>query len=452
MSHASEALEIARAGIRAVDPALAVRSGFLSGAVDRWLGRRKGAVHLVAIGKAAAPMATAAAAELGARLAGGVAVVREAGALLPPSVERLVGSHPLPTGASFRAGAAVLSYVGRLTPLDRVLFLISGGGSSLAESPADGVGLSAVRRTTEALLASGAPIQSMNSIRRHLSALKGGRLAAATGAARWTTFAISDVVGDAPEEVSSGPTVEDPTTFADAQTAVERYGLTDRLPPAVLRHLEEGAAGRHAETIKPGDPRLAGGRFQFVATNRLALRGAATEAARRGFRVVVTSGHLTGETLPVGTAFARNVSRIRSRRPVALLAGGETTVTLAEHSGTGGRNQEFALAAAPVLDGQEGRLVLSIGTDGVDGPTDAAGGWADGETMAKARALGIDVIARLARHDAYPTLEALGRLVRTGPTGTNVMDLHVGLAVPAAAKRSAPRRAPRRAGRGKKSR
>ena len=452
MSHASDALEIARAGIRAVDPALAVRTGFRSGAVDRWLGRRKGAIHIVAIGKAAGPMAMAAAAELGARLAGGVAVVREAETVLPSSVGRLVGSHPLPTGASFRAGAAVLSYVGHLTPLDRVLFLISGGGSSLAESPADGVGLSAVRRTTEALLASGAPIQSMNSIRRHLSALKGGRLAAATGAARWTTFAISDVVGDAPEEVASGPTVEDPTTFADAQTAVERYGLTDRLPPAVLRHLEEGAAGRHVETIKPGDPRLAGGRFQFVATNRLALRGAAAEAVRRGFRVVVTSGHLTGETLPVGTAFAGKVSRIRSGRPVALLAGGETTVTLTEHSGTGGRNQEFALAGAPVLDGKAGRLVLSIGTDGVDGPTDAAGGWSDGQTMAKARALGIDVIARLARHDAYPTLEALGQLVRTGPTGTNVMDLHVGLAVPASPKRSVPRRAARRAGRPENSR
>ena len=401
-----------------------------SEATRRWLGRRSGSVRTVAIGKAAAAMSAAAAEALGERFDGGVAVLREPGAPVPPNVEVHLGSHPVPTGASFRAGTAVLEFVARLEPLDRVVFLISGGGSSLAEAPAEGIGLSAVRRTTEALLASGAPIQGLNVIRRHLSALKGGRLGAATRAARWVTLAISDVVGDRPEEIASGPTVADPSTFAEARAALEEYRLLDRVPEEVLRHLEDGVAGRHSETVKPGDRRLSGGLFRLVATNRLALEGAAREAAVRGYRSTLTSSHLTGETAPVAREFARKVARLRSRAPVAVLAGGETTVTLTEHSGRGGRNQEFALAAAPLLDGAAGRLVLSLGTDGVDGPTDAAGGWVDDRTMATARTKGIDVGTQLARHDAYPTLEALGGLVRTGPTGTNVMDLHVGLVRP----------------------
>jgi glycerate 2-kinase len=435
MPRASDALAIARAGIRAVDPAQAVRSGLAPGTTDRWLGREVRTVHAVALGKAAVPMVAAARRTLGDRWAGGIAVVRETGPGLPSDVTVVVGSHPLPSGASFRAGASLLEYVARLAPTDRVLFLISGGGSSLAESPAEGLGPSAVRRTTERLLASGAPIRAMNVIRRHLSALKGGRLAAATTAGRWATLAISDVVGDAPEEIASGPTVGDPTTFADALAAVDQYRLADRLPPEVVAHLQEGVSGRRSETIKPQDPQLSAGRFRLVATNRIALRGAAAEAVRRGYRPTIVSSHLTGDTGAVARAFASSLLRTRTKVPASLLAGGETTVTLPDRPGRGGRNQEFALAAAPVLDGRPGHLVLSVGTDGIDGPTDAAGGWADDRTMGRARALGIDVTARLLRHDAYPTLERLGTLVRTGPTGTNVMDLHVGIAVPPARTR-----------------
>jgi glycerate 2-kinase len=428
MTLASDALAIAVAGVEAVDPARAVQQVLARPAADRSLGLEPASVHLVALGKAARPMVEAASAVLGARSAGGLAVLREGGKIRAAGVAPLVGSHPLPTAASFRAGEALLRYVEALGPSDRVVFLISGGGSSLAEAPAWGLGLSAVRRTTEALLASGAPIQAMNLLRRHLSAVKGGRLAAACRAGRWLTLAISDVVGDAPYEIASGPTVGDPTTFAEALVAVEKYRLTDRLPLETIHYLREGAEGRRPETVKPGDERLRAGQFRLVATNRTAVRGAVVEAVRRRYRPVVVSGQLVGETLGVGTAFAERLTALARRGPVALVAGGETTVTLGTASGRGGRNQEFALGASLVLAGHPGTLVLSLGTDGIDGPTDAAGGWVDDRTTGRAARLGVDLPSAIRRHDTYDALARLGGLLRTGPTGTNVMDLHVGLA------------------------
>jgi glycerate 2-kinase len=430
MSLDSDALRIALAGVRAVDPARAVREAMARPAVGRRLGGVPASVHLVALGKAARAMVEAASEALGSRSAGGVAVVREPGRIRAAGVTVIAGSHPMPTAASFHAGETLLRYVSGLSPSDRVVFLISGGGSSLAEAPAEGLGLSAVRRTTETLLASGAPIQAMNVLRRHLSAVKGGRLAAACRAGRWLTLAISDVVGDGPQEIASGPTVGDPTTFADALAAVDRYRLADRLPQEVVKYLRDGDAGRHPETVKPDDPRLALGRFRLVATNRLALEGAVAEARSRGYRPVLVSGQLTGETASVAEAFAQRLRAVASGAPVALLGGGETTVTLNAKPGRGGRNQEFVLAAASTLRGFRRSLVLSLGTDGIDGPTDAAGGWVDDRTMGRADGLGIDLGTALRRHDTYEPLDRLGGLLRTGPTGTNVMDLHVGLARP----------------------
>jgi len=427
MSLASDALAMARAGVQAADPGPAVAEALGTTSVTRWLGRGTGTVHLVALGKAAPAMTATAARSLGPRLAGGIAVVGEPGLRPVPNVTFIVGSHPVPTSASFHAGEAVLAYVGGLSEADRVVFLVSGGGSSLAEAPAGGLGLSAVRRTNDALLASGAPIQAVNTIRRHLSALKGGRLAAATRAGRHLTLAVSDVVGDRPEEVASGPTVADPTTFADALAAVEEHRLVDRLPLEVLAHLREGAEGTWPETVKPGDPLLRRGRFRLVASNELALRGAAEEAGRRGYRPTVLGGQLTGETVPAALVFVERMLRSEGPGPVAVLAGGETTVTLPAHFGKGGRNQEFAVAAGVALAGRAEAGVLSIGTDGIDGPTDAAGGWVDGTSAATAEGMGIPLASVLARHNAYDALARLGGLVRTGPTGTNVMDLHIGL-------------------------
>jgi glycerate 2-kinase len=434
MTLASDALAIARAGIRAVDPATAVDRALARTSSGLRIGRTRLAVrsgsrvHLVAVGKAAAAMADAAHRLLGRDVRGIVAT--PLGYPAPRSgLPVHFGRHPVPGTASFRAGAAVLNYARATAEPDVVVFLLSGGGSATVELPRAPLRGDDLVRTTIALLASGAPIGPMNAIRRHLSALKGGRLATATSARRFGTIAISDVVGDPPEDVASGPTVPDPTHYADALAAVRRYRLAPRLPPRVGRFLEDGRSGRHPETPKPGDPRLDGAPFVFGATNALALRGASDEARRRGYATVVLSGHVTGETRPVAERFARALVRAGAvaRRRSARLSGGETTVTLGPRPGRGGRNQEFAVAAAPILAGHPRSLILSIGTDGIDGPTDAAGGWVDDASAARAGRRGVDLRAALAHHAAYDALRRLGSLVRTGPTGTNVMDVHVGL-------------------------
>jgi glycerate 2-kinase len=437
MTLASDARAIARAGIRAVDPGRAVGRAFLRAPGGFRVGRHRlrvgpgGSVHLVAVGKAAAAMVDAAARVVG-RPVHGIAITPHGYPAPSSDVPALFGDHPVPRASSFRAGTALLEYVRGTLPNDAVVFLVSGGGSAVAEVPVPSLTPGDVRGTTEVLLSSGAPIGSMNAIRRHLSRLKGGRLARATTAGRIATMAISDVVGDPPADIASGPTVGDPTTFQEALRVARDYQLERRLPPRVVRHLAAGARGARPETPKPSEPLFRSSPFVLVATNRVALEGAAEEARRRAYATRILSHRVVGETQPVARAFARRLVRERPRpgaKPVALLSGGETTVTLGPHPGRGGRNQEFALAAAPVLAGTDA-LVLSAGTDGIDGPTDAAGGWTDGGTPGVARRRGVDVEAALQRHAAYDALDRLGSLLRTGSTGTNVMDLHVGLARP----------------------
>ncbi len=438
MRLASDALAIGRAGIRSVDPGPAVR---------RLLRRRGrvvevgghvlpmgsgGTVHLVAIGKAAGRMADVARAAVGIPVRG-IAVTSPGSPAPGGGLPVLFGGHPVPDAHSHRAGRALVRYARSVGPSDVVIFLISGGGSALAEVPADGLTLGDVAAATRALLGSGAPIGPMNAVRRHISQLKGGRLGAALGRVPYATVALSDVVGDPPHDIASGPTVADPTTFADASHAIDRWALASALPSRVRHHLREGENGHRPETVKPGGSAVARAPFVLAASNRIALEGAAREARRRGYRPWVLSSELTGETREVARMYGQILrSTAESGRPVGrpfcLLGGGETTVTLGPHPGRGGRNQEFALVGATVLDGASELLLLSIGTDGIDGPTDAAGGWADGTTAGRARRTGIDLAAALDRHDAYPALRGLGALVLTGPTGTNVMDLHVGLA------------------------
>ena len=440
MTLVSDALAIASAGIRAVDPGRAVRKNLARTAHGFRVGDRPlapgpgGELRVVAIGKAAAAMV-----DMAAQIVRGPVSALAATPRGYPSPHREVpvvfGDHPVPRGGSFRAGAAVLEFVRSARPVDAVLFLISGGGSATVEVPAAGLTPSEVRRVTELLLASGAAIGEMNAVRRHLSALKGGRLAEASPARSFATLALSDVVGDPPSDIASGPTVPDPSTFADALRVVRRYRITDRLPSGVLHHLREGARGRVPETPKFSDRRLVRAPFVLAATNRTALDAADREARRRGYASRVLSSRVTGETQPVARKFARTLLRLAARsqgRPLGVLSGGETTVTLGRRSGRGGRNQEFALAAAEEIAGSNA-LVLSIGTDGVDGPTDAAGGWVDGATVARSRARRIDLAAALRSHASYPALVRLGELVRTGPTGTNVMDLHLGLWAPSRA-------------------
>ncbi len=434
---ASDARAIARAGIRAVAPERAVRRHLTRKGSRVWVGSSSVAVgpgevvNVLAVGKAAPRLAAAAYRVLG-RGTRGLVVAPESAPDLAFPFELLRGGHPIPDRRSVAAARAALRFL-REAPPGPVLFLISGGGSAILEAPVPEVPLADLRRATRLLLASGAPIQSLNALRRHLSVVKGGQLGLAAAGRAGATLALSDVVGDRPEEIASGPTVPDPSTFAEAVAGARRYGLWGALPTPIRRHLAEGARGRRPETPKPGDPRLAGRPFLLIGTNRTALEGAAAEAARRGYPPLVLSSRIVGEAVEVAgvhTAILREIagSGLPVRPPACLLSGGETTVTLGPHPGRGGRNQEFALRAALDLDGVPGVVALSVGTDGIDGPTDAAGGWADGATAGRARRRGLSVESALAAHASYDLLAAVGTLWRTGPTGTNVSDLRVLLA------------------------
>lgn len=436
MTLASDALAIGRAGVAAVRPDAAVRRALRVGRTSWRVGEHllplppNARIHLVAFGKAAAAMEDAAEELLGARHAGGLAILSEVDPIPRGTIDLRYAEHPVPGPGSVRAARDVLEYVSHVDTEDLVLFLISGGGSSTIEAPSEGLTLPDLQRTTRALLASGAPIQAMNIVRRHLSAIKGGRLAAATRARGYATLAISDVVGDPPHDIASGPTVADPTTFADAERVVARYGLAGRLPASVLRHLAAGTRGAADETPKPGDRRLGKGPFVFAATNRLALAAASLKAHELGYAPHVLSSEVVGETRDIGRLHGALLAAwpdSDARRPTCLLSAGETTVTLGPNPGKGGRNQEFVLSAATALGGLPGVHWLSIGTDGIDGPTDAAGGAVSGQTAGRACDLGIDLEAVLDRHATYDALRSLGGLVTTGPTGTNVMDLHIGL-------------------------
>lgn len=433
MSLVSDALGIARAGIRACEPgpalrrAIAVRARRVRIEGDDWSAAVPGGVHVLALGKAAGPMVDAASVRLGRSLGRSLAAAPR-GYPSPTTAARTVwGDHPVPGPGSLAAGRALERFVQRLPEGEPLLCLISGGGSATAELPSPPLTLSDVATTTRLLMARGVPIGPANTLRRHLSDLKGGGLARRCGDRPLATLAISDVIGDAPEDIASGPTVPDPTRFSDAWRVVRTYSLGPDLPIAVRRHLEEGA--RRERRGRSAHRRAAPPFFRLIGSNRHAVEAAGREARRRGYSPQVRAAPLQGEASVLGLRIARSLSRASrtARSSRAWISGGESTVTLPPHPGKGGRNQELAMAAAEGLDGTAGTALLSIGSDGIDGPTDAAGGWADGATAARARALGIDLARALRAHDSYATLGRLGRRVTTGPTGTNVADLQVGL-------------------------
>ena len=310
-----------------------------------------------------------------------------------------------------------------------VLCLLSGGGSALLPAPADGVTLDDKQGVTQLLHACGATINEMNAVRKHLSRIKGGRLAQAFHGKHLLSLIISDVAGDPLDVIASGPTAADPTSFADALMVLERHGLTRRVPRGVLAHLERGAAGEVAETLKHDLP---GVRNEVIASAATAHAAAARQAAALGYVVIDLGAELQGDTAEVAEIFARHMvyweqARSASRGPACLLAGGGTTVRLASGHGLGGRNQQFVLALALLLGGEplDGRVIFSAGTDGEDGPTDAAGAFADATTLRRAAELGLDPQAFLQRNDAYHFFEATGDLFKPGLTQTNVMDIRV---------------------------
>ena len=350
---------------------------------------------------------------------------------VPDDVEWFTGGHPTPTTESMAAADAALSAAAAVPGDGRLLVLLSGGASSLLARPVAGVSLAEKRQITRALMHDGRAIDELNCVRKHLSLIKGGRLAAAC-AGETLTLAISDVVApveDDPSVIGSGPTVPDPTTYADAWRIVAGIAAPDAVPASVRAWLQQGMTGQAPESPKPGDAAIARSRYELIGTRHVAMRGAEEDATRRGYEVIVLRPPVLGEARDAGAAHVAAVLAAAGDRagPLCVISSGETTVTVTG-KGRGGRNQEFVAGALEALSrATRPMLLASIGTDGIDGPTDAAGAWADIDTYAMARAQSVDVDAFIADNDAYELHRRLGTLIRTGPTDTNVGDLQVAL-------------------------
>jgi hydroxypyruvate reductase len=411
---------IFRAALAAADPA---------GAVERHLARRNYSrfrnIFVIGAGKAGASMAQAAERVLGKRITAGLINVKDGHVAKLRRIELNECGHPVPDQRGADGAARIAKIAESAGRDDLVICLMSGGASALMPYPAEGITLEEKQATTRLLLACGATIHEINAVRKHISAIKGGQLARLAAPATVEALLLSDVIGDNLDVIGSGPTAPDASTFATVVHIFEKYGMTDRVPDSVRQRILDGMLDLIPDTPKPGDPLFARVTNTVVGSNRLALDAAARESKRLGYRTLVLSSEIEGETREIArmhAAIAREIARTGRpvRPPACIITGGETTVTL-KGDGLGGRNQEFVLAAAIDIAGMEDIVVFSAGTDGTDGPTDAAGAIADGTT------LGREPEARqyLDRNDSYHYFELLGDLVITGPTNTNVMDVRL---------------------------
>ncbi|MDG6965084.1 MAG: glycerate kinase [Nitrososphaerota archaeon] len=427
-----DALVAVKAALDAADPALLVRravkvrGGSLEvGGVARDLAHFRKVV-VVGGGKASGLMAAELERMLGWRVDRGVVVVPDYQTFLP-KLERIqfaMSTHPLPSVKGLRGVKRMLHALNGVAEGDLVIALLSGGGSALMPAPPEGLAMGELERTTGLLLKAGAAIGEVNCVRKHLSQIAGGRLVEATGGAQVIGLIISDVVGDDLSSVASGPTVADPTTFVDAAKVLKARRVWQKVPASVRELITSGTVGAISETPKPGDPIFRNVANFLVGTNSAACIAAKASLQSSGYRVRL-AGAVTGEARVVGARLARQALS-RPGRHTAEVWGGETTVTV-RGSGKGGRNQELALAAAIRLEGTSGVAVVSFGTDGVDGSTKAAGAYADSTTVERARELGLDPRRHLGDNDSNPFFEALGDLVMTGPTGTNVNDVMIAI-------------------------
>ena len=415
-----------RAGVAAVEGGAAVRRSLAmrNGRVEiagRPLADRSRLVVLAA-GKAAAAMAGAVEEVAGDTLRGGLVVTKDGhGAALDKLVLREAG-HPVPDARCALAAREAEALVAGMSPDDTLLVLLSGGASALLGCPAASLDREDVAELTRLLLACGADIAEMNAVRKHVSGVSGGRLARAASARRIEVLAISDVPGDDLSVIGSGPFAPDPSSFADAAAVLRSRGILDAVPSAVRHFLERGRRGQLAETPKPGDEVFRRVEHHIVARNADALEAALAEASRQSLRALSLGGALSGEARVMGARLAALGLATQCRAPLCLIAGGETVVTL-RGEGRGGRNQELALAAGIALVGSANVTLLAAGTDGTDGPTDAAGAFVDGSSCRRGARRGALALDCLERNDAYGFFESEGGLFRTGPTGTNVMDL-----------------------------
>jgi hydroxypyruvate reductase len=390
-------------------------------------------VSVIGAGKASAAMARAIEEILGDRINCGFINTKYDHALPLGKIQVTEAGHPVPDEAGFRGTKRIVQYLEQTNHKDLVFFLISGGGSALLPYPHEGLSLVDKQQVTKILLDAGANIHEINALRKHLSKVKGGRLARIAHPAILISLILSDVIGDDLDSIASGPTVPDNSTFKDCMMILEKYHIADMLPSVVVDFFDRGIRGELEETPKPGDPVFQRTQNLVIGSNILAVEAAEQKAAELGYNTLILSSFIEGETRDVAKVHAAIAKEILSsgnpvKRPACVISGGETTVTI-RGKGKGGRNQEFSLAGAMEIEGLENIVLLSAGTDGTDGPTDAAGAIAEGKTVERAKKLGLDPSRYLGENDSYHFFEALDDLVITGPTYTNVMDVRVILVV-----------------------
>lgn len=431
----NDAISIFYAGLKAVDPVNAVKAHLRHEDGTLILQGREydlsafGNVYVVGMGKAAASMAKAMEDILGDRLTAGVVNVKYGHTVPLGTIKVNEAGHPVPDEEGIRGTREIIQLLKKTGKNDLVICLISGGGSALLPFPAEGLTLEDKQHLTKSLLECGASIHEINALRKQVSQVKGGRLARLAHPSTLISLILSDVIGDDLDVIASGPTVPDTHTFHDCKQIFEKYGLKGKVSGRLVDYIERGCRGEMEETPKPDDPIFQSTHNAIVGSNILAVEAAKEKAIELGYNSLVLSTFIHGETEEVAkvhTAIAKEIisSGNPVDKPACIVSGGETTVTI-EGKGAGGRNQEFVLAAAIDIDGIDDVVVLSAGTDGNDGPTDAAGALADGTTINRARELGLNAYEHLCENNSYYFFKPLNDLLITGPTNTNVMDLRL---------------------------
>jgi glycerate 2-kinase len=423
------------AGLKAVDPIKAVKNhinrdgntlrvqgiGYDVAAYEN--------IYVIGMGKAAASMAKAVEDILGDKLTSGIVNVKYGHTVPLNKIKINEAAHPVPDDAGLKGSQEIIELLKKTGEKDLVICLISGGGSALLPLPAGNLTLEDKQAVTKSLLECGADIHEINSIRKQISAVKGGRLATFVYPSTLISLILSDVIGDDLDVIASGPTVPDTHTFHDCRNIIQKYKLDQRVPKSVIEYIEKGCSGEIEDTPKSDSPVFERTQNAIVGSNILAVSAAKEKAEELGYNSLVLSTFIHGETKEVAKVHAAIAKEIRSsgnplKKPACIISGGETTVTI-EGKGLGGRNQEFVLAAALDIDGLNDVVILSGGTDGNDGPTDAAGAFADGTTISRAGKLGLNAYEYLCDNNSYNFFKPLGDLLITGPTNTNVMDLRV---------------------------
>lgn len=431
----ASAKSIFQFSLKAVDPYYAIKEQVKLVEDTLWIKSSRyplrdiNRILVIGAGKASARMALAVEEILGPRIHKGIVIIKKDHLVLLEIIELVEGGHPLPDQRGMEGTKRIQKLISNLDENDLVICLISGGSSALLVSPSPGISLKGKKELTDQLLGCGANIKEMNTIRKHISQVKGGRLAQIAYPAHVITLILSDVIGDKIDSIASGPTAPDATTFLDCLKIIQKYKLKDKIPSSIYEHLKKGAQGKIEETPKPGDPIFKKVRNFIIGSNLQAREAAKQKAEELGFNTMILRRSVYGDTRRAAIKHANLAKKIQETGdpilpPACLISGGETTVKV-KGTGLGGRNQEFVLSGAMKIAGLENVVILSAGTDGTDGPTDAAGAICDGKTIQRALQKGLDPKYYLDNNDSYHFFQKLGDLLKTGPTNTNVMDIHL---------------------------